>query len=104
MKPTKQWTGTKYWVDGFVNEYKIIPNKKTLYFEKQTFNELSSVVRMTITDENGTVILDESKESPLATTSQANGRSKATKSKASASKATGSHAESKRRVCRPQDV
>ena len=99
----KQWKGKKYWVGGFTNEYNLTPNKNTLKFEDQQFKELTSVVRMTIVNENGETIYDEQKESPLAPTTKKVRASKGTKKKKTVRKATRSGDEWKGGVCRPQD-
>jgi len=100
----KMWTGKHYWEGGFENEFEVFPTRKNLNSEIKRSAELSWVWRTVITDEKGNVIYDEQKETPMSSKGKGTGASKKAESKKAVRKKDGIADESKRRVCRPQDI
>jgi len=98
------WTGKHYWDGGFENEFSVFPTKKALQAEIKRSESLTWVVRTIITSDKGVILYDEQKESPNATKPRSTKASKVTQGKKTNSKASRIADESKRRVCRPQDI
>jgi hypothetical protein len=98
------WSGKHYWDGGFENEFSVFPTKKALQAEIKRSESLTWVVRTIITSDKGVILYDEQKESPNATKPGSAEASKDTQGKKASSKASRIADESKRRVCRPQDI
>ena len=100
----RMWKGMRYWDGGFENEFSIFPTKKALESEIKRSQTFNWVERTVITDDKGNILYDEQKETPAAKKAEGTSTRKTVKGKKANSEATRIADDSKRRVCRPQDI